>query len=329
MHELVTIADRLTRRLARLTFGPPVTHVYNPLVYARAPYEQYVERYGQAPREILLLGMNPGPFGMTQTGVPFGEVSAVRDWLGIEAEVRRPRVEHPRRPIEGFSCRRSEVSGTRLWGWAREHFGTPARFFARMFVANYCPLVFVEESGRNRTPDKLAPEERQRLFSACDEALVAVARYFRPRFVIGIGAFAEGRARSALEGEGVVIGRIHHPSPASPLANRNWGGTVWQDLNRLGIQLDGKPGAAAGGTPARGRGGRHAINRARRWQGWPGREPGSGVPAGVAPERAGRPTPCLRAIPTAEPGAPRPRRSRVPRRRRERPPAASRVATKT
>ena len=126
--------------------------------YARAPHEQYLRRYGDArPSRVLLMGMNPGPFGMAQTGVPFGDVRMVRDFLGIEAPVARPPREHPARPITGFACARSEVSGTRLWGWARDRFGTAERFFERFFVVNYCPLVFMEESGRNRTPDKLPP----------------------------------------------------------------------------------------------------------------------------------------------------------------------------
>jgi len=42
--------------------------------------------------------MNPGPWGMAQTGVPFGEINAVKDWLGINAEVDKPQKQHPKRP---------------------------------------------------------------------------------------------------------------------------------------------------------------------------------------------------------------------------------------
>ena len=35
-------------------------------------------------KEAVFLGMNPGLWGMAQTGVPFGTVSLVRDWMGIE-----------------------------------------------------------------------------------------------------------------------------------------------------------------------------------------------------------------------------------------------------
>ncbi len=232
-----TFVDRLAAELAPLSFGPPVTHAYNPLAYARAPHDAYWARYGGGPKEVLLVGMNPGPFGMAQTGVPFGEVAAVRDWLGIEGPVGRPWAEHPKRPVEGFGCRRSEVSGRRLWGWARARFGAPEAFFARFFVANYCPLLFVEASGRNRTPDKLPAPEREPLFAACDRALRATVALLRPRLVVGVGAWAEGRAREALAGLGLPVGRIAHPSPANPAANRGWEALVEAELAALGVEL--------------------------------------------------------------------------------------------
>ena len=235
--DLPAIADDLVRRLKPLRFGPPVTHVYNPLEYAREAHGQYVSRYGTAPREVILLGMNPGPWGMAQTGVPFGEVSMVRDWLGIDAPIGRPKREHPRRPVLAFECPRSEVSGRRLWGWARDTFRTPTRFFQQFFVANYCPLSFIEATGRNRTPDKLPMEEREPLFVACDEALRRTVDCLRPKYVIGVGAFAETRARIALADVEVTIGRVLHPSPASPAANRDWAKRAASDLRGLGISL--------------------------------------------------------------------------------------------
>ncbi|HEY6727568.1 MAG TPA: hypothetical protein VI197_26210, partial [Polyangiaceae bacterium] len=141
---LISISRRLSKQVDALRFAAPVHTVYNPLAYARDPHERYLERYGQAPKEVVFVGMNPGPFGMVQTGVPFGDVSVVRDWLGIHGKVGKPLVEHAKRPVLGFECKRSEVSGTRLWGWAKERFGTPERFFHRFFVVNYCPLCFME-----------------------------------------------------------------------------------------------------------------------------------------------------------------------------------------
>ncbi|MDA8165325.1 MAG: single-stranded DNA-binding protein [Desulfobacteraceae bacterium] len=229
------ITDQLVTDLQRLRFGRPVTHVYNPLVYARRSYDEYWRRYGGPPKEVVLLGMNPGPWGMAQTGIPFGEVAAVKTWLGIEKEVDHPPCEHPKRPVTGFACTRSEVSGRRLWGWAARTFGTPKEFFRRFFVVNYCPLLFMEASGRNRTPDFLPVAERRPLLAACDRALARSMEHLGPRWVIGVGKFAEERAREALAGLDLRVGCILHPSPASPQANQDWEGRVNAQLRDLGI----------------------------------------------------------------------------------------------
>lgn len=236
---LLPIAERLVKELAPLRFAAPVTHVYNPLEYAWNAHRDYLDRFGRGKKRVVFVGMNPGPWGMAQTGVPFGEVSMVRDWMGIDASVSKPKNEHPKRPIEGFACKRSEVSGARLWGWIREKFGSPEDFFSEFFVANYCPLVFMEESGKNRTPDKLRPEERARLTSVCDRAFRAAVDALQPEIVVGVGAWAEKRATEALAGMTAVpkIGRILHPSPASPLANAGWGDNAAAALRKLGIDV--------------------------------------------------------------------------------------------
>jgi single-strand selective monofunctional uracil DNA glycosylase len=234
--DLLRITRRLSREVDEMRFSPPVAYVYNPLAYARAPHEAYLERFGKKKGRIVLLGMNPGPFGMAQTGVPFGEVGLVRDWMKIDGKVRKPKPEHPKRPIDGFACSRSEVSGSRLWGWARDRFGTPAKFFARFYVMNYCPLVFMEETGRNRTPDKLPAAERDPLFEACDRAMRESIEVLAPKRVIGVGAFARKRAERVL-GESVPIGSILHPSPASPKANRGWAAAAEAELAAQGVEL--------------------------------------------------------------------------------------------
>ena len=172
---------------------------------------------------------------MTQTGVPFGEIHSVRDWMGIEERIDRPENEHPRRPVDGFGCERSEVSGARLWGAIADHWGPPEAFFENHFIANYCPLVFMEASGRNRTPDKLPAGERESLYAACDDHLRRVIAILEPEWVVGIGAFAETRARNALTDRGLHFGRILHPSPASPKANRGWSKEARKDLEGLGL----------------------------------------------------------------------------------------------
>jgi single-strand selective monofunctional uracil DNA glycosylase len=240
---LLEAARDLCAELAPLRFALPVAHVYNPLQYGWAPYEAYVRRFATSTRRIVLLGMNPGPFGMMQTGVPFGEIAAVRDWMGIEAPVGQPFDVHPKRPIEGFACKRSEVSGRRLWGWAARRWGSAEAFFADAFVLNYCPLVWLEASGRNRTPVQLPAAELAPVYAACDRHLARTLAALGPQWAIGIGGFAERRLRSVVEGglvEGAVarsvrIAQILHPSPASPAANRGWSEAVDAKLALVGL----------------------------------------------------------------------------------------------
>ena len=232
---MLAAAQELSATVSRLKFPAPVEWVYNPLDYAWAAHELYLLKFAKASRRVVFLGMNPGPFGMMQTGVPFGEVAAVRDWMGIEVPITHPKRAHPKRPVEGFGCPRSEVSGRRLWGLFAERFGSAGKFFEEHFVANYCPLAFLDEGGRNVTPDKFPASSGARLLAACDEHLRAVAAALEPEWVIGVGDFAEKRARAALGEASVRFGRILHPSPASPAANRGWSGAATRQLLELGV----------------------------------------------------------------------------------------------
>ena len=234
-NSIIAAAERLKRAVSQLRFAPPVAHIYNPLDYAWTAHETYLRRYANSPKRVIFLGMNPGPFGMVQTGIPFGQVAAVRDWLGIEAEIGSPLNQHPKRLVTGFACHRSEISGERLWGLFAKQFGSAGKFFEEHIVMNYCPLAFVESSGRNRTPDKLPVSERTALFAACDEHMREVVRILQPQWLVAVGDFAFKRAELIFQGEQLRLGRILHPSPASPAANRNWAALATAQLRDLGI----------------------------------------------------------------------------------------------
>ena len=235
--EMKDAAKELSSFVSGLKFASPVSCVYNPLEYAWDSHEQYLERFSRSQKKVLFLGMNPGPWGMAQTGIPFGEIPAVRDWMRIDCEVKRPSSEHPKRPVEGFNCSRSEVSGRRLWGLFAEKFGTAEDFFEEHFVANYCPLVFMEESGKNRTPDKLPSNEKKRLDAVCDKHLERILDILKPEWAVGVGAFAESKISTVSERLNfpMNVSRVLHPSPASPAANRDWSGTAQKQLKESGI----------------------------------------------------------------------------------------------
>jgi single-strand selective monofunctional uracil DNA glycosylase len=229
VEEAIRSAKRLSKAVDALPFGAPVTHVYNPLAYAWKSHEAYLRRLNPKGVRVLFLGMNPGPWGMAQTGVPFGEVAVVRDWIGIEEAIKRPANEHPKRPIEGFACKRSEVSGQRLWGLFRERFSTPGEFFKQHFVANYCPLVFMTESGKNHTPDQLPKSERMPLDAACDKHLAELLELTKPEWAVGVGKYAEACLKR-VAGDTVRVTTVLHPSPASPAANRGWAAAATRQL---------------------------------------------------------------------------------------------------
>ncbi len=240
--KLIRVYRELAEAVDKLSFGPPVAFVYNPLVYARGPFENYLSRYGNGTGKSIFLGMNPGPWGMLQTGIPFGEVDTVRDWLGIAGKVGGPERAHPKRPVTGFACTRREISGQRLWGLFRSRFATADAFFKDHFVINYCPLCFFDKQGTNLTPDKLPKRDREPLLAVCDEYLLKVIETIKPRFAIGVGRFAESRLEAVLSGSGTdpafarvnVVG-ILHPSPASPAANKGWEAEVVRALTDAGV----------------------------------------------------------------------------------------------
>lgn len=236
--QVVAAAAQLRDSAGNLTFGLPVAYTYNPLDYAWEPHVMYLEKYANGPKKNLFLGMNPGPFGMAQTGVPFGEVDAVKNWLHIETPVSQPAKTHPKRPVEGFACTRSEVSGRRLWGLFKEEFGTAECFFRENFVVNYCPLVWMGETGSNITPDKLPIDRQNEVDDICMDHLVRLMAIFKPELLIGVGGYAVKRLEAAarrLPEMQFKIGTILHPSPASPIANKHWPERPIEQLKELGV----------------------------------------------------------------------------------------------
>lgn len=201
--------------------GGRVAKVVAPLEYAWAGHEAYVRRYGDATGRDVLVGMNPGFWGMAQTGIPFADPETARAWMGLSADVAAPAATHPRLPVRGFASTRPDPSGRRLYGWARSRFGSAEAFFAAFYVDNYCPLLFLDESGSNVTPDKLRKEDRLALQVPCDAHARALVAALRPRRLLGLGAYVTERLR-ALD-LGVPVEGLLHPSPANPRNNQGWG----------------------------------------------------------------------------------------------------------
>ena len=202
-----------------------VDAVYNPLAYAWEPHRAYLELASGGGAKTLLLGMNPGPHGMGQMGIPFAATSVVRELLKItNLEVGQPRKPHPKRPISGLDWPKEEVSGTRLWGLLANEYGSAESIFKSVFLLNHCPLMlFSGERATNITPDKITGPTTKALLERCDEHLREVVDIMQIERVIGVGKYSEKRALNALSGIDISVTTCWHPSPASPLANRNKG----------------------------------------------------------------------------------------------------------
>lgn len=212
--------DKLIPNLLKIK---DLQYVTNPLNYAWEYHESYLKQYSGLGAKTLLLGMNPGPYGMAQCSVPFGATDIAKNFLNIKGNFSDPKGRHPKRPIEGLDFERQEVSGTRLWGLLKQIWDNPENIHKNVFLVNHCPLLLLGETGRNITPDNISGPALKKLLKICDEHLREVVTVLGINRVVGVGKYAEKRAKIALEGLDIEITTCWHPSPASPLANRNDG----------------------------------------------------------------------------------------------------------
>lgn len=233
--KLILAGRELADELRPLVFSDPVSHTYLTVDYAAEGYEGYLRKFGNSKKRVLMLGMNPGPFGMAQTGVPFGEVALVKGWMGLSPKIGKPKDEHPKRKVLGMECPKSEVSGRRLWGYFSEKFPMAEDFFADHLAINFCPLIWMKDTGANLTPDKIRAAEIAPVNMACQKHLRKLIEILEPEYLIGIGAYAEKRMEEAREeiGYEAVVSKILHPSPASPAANRGWAEAAEKQLKAI------------------------------------------------------------------------------------------------
>ena len=170
---------------------------------------------------------------ISTSGVPFGEVSVVNNWLKINGVVGKPKVEHPKRQIEGLNCKRREVSGERFWNFIKSVSGTPDNFFKNCLVYNHCPLIFMGKSGKNVTPPDMKIDVRNKLLQLCDETLKDVIELYSVKHIVGLGRFAETRAKKVVNDnliKDAEVSFLIHPSPASPAANKGWNDLAYKSL---------------------------------------------------------------------------------------------------
>ncbi len=191
--------------------------VCNPLVYAWENYAEYVRMSVSNSSIILFLGMNPGPYGMMQTGVPFGDINAVKNYLKISGTVLEPECNPPHKRVEGMKISRGEISGQKFWKMASTY-GSPEEFFAVASVFSFCPLAFID-GRRNITPDELPVSDRKTIDRICGSSLSALLDILSPSRCIALGHYAEKRLLSSGVDAPVYF---PHPSPRNPKSMEFW-----------------------------------------------------------------------------------------------------------
>ncbi|MFB6344166.1 MAG: uracil-DNA glycosylase family protein [bacterium] len=226
----VSVTEDLNERIKGLTFEEKVEWYYNPLDYAFEVHKAYLKSFGNDTKTGFFLGMNPGPWGMAQTGIPFTDPHIARDWMGLpERPIGTPPNEREDRPVDGWSSDRKEASGQKLHGYFRNIFGSLDAFFETNIVMNYCPLVMFSEEATNLTPEDLLKDDRQALFDICDPYLGDLIEFYDPDVFVGIGRFGQRRLMELTERTEEEVAYLPHPSPASPIATRD-GGDYWRGL---------------------------------------------------------------------------------------------------
>jgi single-strand selective monofunctional uracil DNA glycosylase len=219
------IINTLSHNCEKINFSGQGLVVYNPLNYAKLATAQYLDTYGQGRKEVLFLSLNPGPFGMAQTGIPFGDVYWVTKYLKIHNTIEQPKdAVHPKRPILGFDCTRKDVSADRFWKLISSFYPNATTFFQKNFLWTFAPLYFCDKSGKNITPDKINLVSRKELEQICLEALKNIILSLQVNNVISIGAYVY---KNVLKLDAEVLNKIEvenipHPSPLNPANNKGW-----------------------------------------------------------------------------------------------------------
>ncbi|KAL4709369.1 hypothetical protein ACJJTC_013658 [Scirpophaga incertulas] len=236
--KFLEVLDQLNNSLEELQLLRSIKCIYNPTKYARRTFEMYVQKYCNTEKQIMYFGMNPGPWGMSQTGVPFGEINSVKDWLKINGVVEKPPTELPARPVKGFECTRSEISGRRFWGLFKELCVSPENFFRTSFVYNYLPQQWMKSNGCNLTPGDFGTLQMEPLYNICDPIFIEVLKLYEVQTIVAIGKFCETRALKALKkylpDSSIQVFYLPHPSPRT-VNNNNWDQKAIECLKKLDL----------------------------------------------------------------------------------------------
>jgi len=206
-------------RAALPAAGLKAVAAIDPTSYAFGNYTRFMQLAASGPRLALFVGMNPGPHGMAQTGIPFGDVDTARVLLGgadtIDPLPGLRAASGAAWDCKGLAYHRGEQSGMRLWSALSQLCGSPQAALERCCIVNYCPLYMVGPELENITPSDLPRRHdiTRALEAACDEHLRQLVLGLEVKTVLSFGSYAHASARRALSGFPVDFYTTPHPSP--------------------------------------------------------------------------------------------------------------------
>ncbi len=76
------------------------------------------------------------------------------------------------------------------------------------------------------------------LLEICERSICEIVQLLGVEIVVGVGKFAQERARVALKAAGmdwIRVETIMHPSPANPMANKGWDAIAEKQLEDMGV----------------------------------------------------------------------------------------------
>jgi len=219
--------------------------VWNPALYALDIYQEYLTKFPPEPGAILALGLNPGPYGMAQTGIPFTDCRTASGALGMEMTI-------PGKAPDDLISRLKKANGKWRGTYERSSLGM-YRFlilawgdiktaYRNWFVGNPCPLLFLDPERWNVTPADPRLRRMKEVGELRQRAVIGFSEILNPRGIVCFGkdvAKAVGEVAIRQVGPDRVV-FYEHPARAVP---EKWAAGLLQELTQRQL-LTGKPGVS-------------------------------------------------------------------------------------
>ncbi|XP_073819638.1 uncharacterized protein isoform X2 [Musca autumnalis] len=187
--------------------------IYNPLDYDAAKiHKDYLKRYLKGPKRVLFVTMNPASHGELQTGIPFGHMPTIREYMKLKSTIIDSPVPHPSEDEE----QERENNSIYFWQMIREIFYSQnfflSKFFQQRFVHSFCPLAFIDGEKQFVTLENLPDKTyRKEVTKACVHILEKQLKLLQPDMVIVMGGYVHGNMQRSKYCKTKLLPQIPNP----------------------------------------------------------------------------------------------------------------------